>query len=92
MLPYKCQNKIQVEELKRGWYRTVDKVLLPRQQHEGLLQGINSWATAHYWLDTMKNSLMITTDHRGMVEVLKAMDRVKWTTSMRKVQTIDDCQ
>ena len=66
MLPYKWLEKIRAEEQKRGQYRTVVKVLLPHQQHQGLLQWIKSWATAHYGLDTVKNALMITTEDRGM--------------------------
>ena len=65
------------------------KVLLPQQQQQGLPQWINSWATAHCGFDKMKNALMITTEDRGMGESLKAMDRVKWTTGMLKVQAID---
>ena len=37
----------------------------------------------------MKNALMLTTEHRRMGDSLKAMDRVKWTTGMLKVQAID---
>ena len=38
---------------------------------------------------TMKNALMITTEDRGVGESLEAMDRVKSTTGMLKVQAID---
>ena len=89
MLPYKWQKKAQTEEQKTGQWRTVVKILLPQQQHQGLLQWINSWATAHYGVDTMKNALMLTTEDRRMGDSLKAMDRVKWTKGMLKVQAID---
>ena len=89
MLPYKWQEKIQTEEQKRGRWRTVVKVLLPQQQHQGLLQWINSWAMAHYGFDTMKKALMLTTEDRKMGECLKAMDRVKSTTRLLKVLAID---
>ena len=89
MLPYKWQEKVQAEEQKRGRWRTLVKIHLPQQQHQGLLQWINSWATAHYGFDTMKNALMLTTEDRMMGDSLKAMDRVKWTTGMLKVQAID---
>ena len=70
-------------------HQTVVNVLLPQQQHQGLLQWINCWATGHYRFDTMKNPLMITMEDRGMGERLKAMDRVKWTTGMLQVQAIN---
>ena len=47
MLPYKRQQKVQAKEQKRGRWRTVVKILLPQQHHQGLLQWINSRATAH---------------------------------------------
>ena len=89
MLPYKWQEKVQAEEQKRGRWRTVVKILLPQQQHQGLPQWIRTWATAHYRFDTMKNALMLTTEDRRMGDNLKAMDRVKWTTGMLKIQAID---
>ena len=83
------KEKVQTEEQKRGRWRTVVNILLPQQQHQGLLQQINSWATARYGLDTMMNALMLTTEDRKMSESLKAMDRVKWTMTMLKVQAIN---
>ena len=58
------------------------KILLPQQQHQSLLQWMNSLATAHYGFDMMDNALMLTTEDRRMGDSLKAMDRVKWTTGM----------
>ena len=89
VLPYKWQEEMQAEEQKRGRWRTVVKILVPKQQHQGLLQWINSWATAHYGFDTMKNALMLTTENRRMGHSLKAIDRVKCTTAMLKVRAID---
>ena len=37
----------------------------------------------------MKNALMLTTEDRRMGDSLQAMDGVKWTTGMLKVQAID---
>ena len=64
MLPYNWQEKVQAEEQKRGRWRTVVKILLPQQQHQGLLQWINSGVTAHSGFGTMKNALMLTTEDR----------------------------
>ena len=77
MLPYKWQEKVQAEEQKRGLWRTVVRILLPQQQHQSLLQWINSSATAHYRFNTMKNALMLTTEDRRMGDSLKVVDRVK---------------
>ena len=85
MLPYKWQEKVQAEEKKRGRWRTMVKILLPQQQHQGVLQWINSGATVHYRFDTMKNALILTTEERRMGDSLKAMERVNWTTGMLKV-------
>ena len=65
------------------------KVLLRHQQHQSLRQWINSWATAHYGFNTMRNALMLTTEGRRMGDGLKAMDRVKWTRGMLRVEAID---
>ena len=65
------------------------KILLPGQQHQSLLQWINSWATTHYGFDTMKNALMLTTDNRRMGDSLKAKRRDKCTTGLLKVRAID---
>ena len=89
MLPYKWQEKVQAEEQKRGRWRTVIKILLPRQQHQCLLQWINSWATAHYGFDTMKNALMLTTEDSWKGDSLRAMDTVKSTTGMQQVGAMD---
>ena len=77
MLPYKSQEKVQAEEQKSGRWRTVVKILLPQQQHQSLLQWINSWATAHYGFDTMKNALMLTTKDHRIGDSLKAIEMVK---------------
>ena len=42
MLPYNWQEVIQAEEQNGGQYRIVVKVVLLPQQHQGLLQWINS--------------------------------------------------
>ena len=89
MLPHKWRRKVQTKEQKRGRWRTVVKILLPQQPHQGLLQWINSWATAHCGFDTMTNALMLSMGDRRMGESLKAMDEVKCTTGMLKVQAID---
>ena len=89
MLPYKRQGKVHAEEQNQGRWRTVVKMLLPQQQHEGPLQWINSSATGHYGFYTMKNALMLTTEDRRMPDSLKAMDRLKWTNGMLKDQAID---
>ena len=89
MLPYKWQEKVHAEEKKSSRWRTVVKILVPQQQHQGLLQWIHSSATAHYGFDTMKYTLMLTTEDRRMGDSLKAMDRVNWTTRLLKVQAID---
>ena len=89
MVPYKWQEKVQAEEQKRARWRTVVKVPLPQQQHQGLLQWINSWATAHYGFNTMQIAPMLTTDDGRKGDSLKAMDRFKWTTGMLKVHAID---
>ena len=89
MLPYKWQEKIQAEKQKRGRWRTVLKILLSQQQHQSLLQWINSWATRPYGFNTMKNSLMLPEEDCRMGVSLKAMDKVKLTTGRLKVQAID---
>ena len=76
MLPYRCEEQVRAEEQKRGRWRLVVKFLLPQQQHQSLLHWINSWATAHYGFDAMKNALMLTTQDRRMGDSLKAMDKV----------------
>ena len=89
MLAYTSQQKFQAEEQKRGGYLVVDKVLLPEQQHQSLLQWINSWATANYEFNTMKNALRISMEDLGMRESTKTIDGVNSTTGMLKVQAID---
>ena len=89
MLLYKWQEEVQAEEQKRGRWTNVVKILLPQQQHTGLLQWINSLTTADYGLDTMKNTLMLSTENRRMGKSLKAMDKVWWTTGMLYVQAFD---
>ena len=37
MLPYNWQEKFQGKVQKRGQWRTVVRILLPQQQHQGLL-------------------------------------------------------
>ena len=89
MLPYKWQQKVQAEKQKRDRWRTVVNFRPPQQQHEALLQWINSGATAHYGFDTMKKALIVTTENRRIGDSLKAIDRVKWTTGMLNVQAMD---
>ena len=63
MLRYKWQEKVQAEEQKRRPWRTVVRIRQRQQQHQGLLQWIKSWATADYWVETMKNDDAGDADH-----------------------------